>query len=462
MTCKQCGQKLSKGQTVCPSCGSPVKHKNRTLASALFVILFVLIVSLALIFLNLKSRGDLPELNLTNIRSLFSREKAEEPAETPVLPDAESAEEEQEAAEAEPAPAETPAEEAEAAEPEAEPEAEAEPTPAAEPEAEGEPAASLGTEVESEVTEGEAESVELVAEAPTADDRTVLDESTVAEAEPADVSPLEAYRACERENFARLLKAWAACRTADEEAADKLLRGDGELLLRLCLNYLAEDAGTALPETTAWTLFKETVSDGETPAVSPFRELLASEDFDPLLDSYLELVLSNITEVTESREAVEAEGIVESCTAYCAELDSAATHRIVSSLIGTLRWDERIEEILSAEAYSAFLDRLDELDYALDTGDLVPDSALSMVLYVDDSGALRGRSLQYAQENRPAHLLFALPHDGESFGLELNLRLDRVLVLSGRGSAAEDGLHGSFRFLQDGKALGRVTVDPAA
>ena len=461
MTCKHCGQKLSKGQTVCPSCGSPVKHKNRTLASALFVILFVLIVSLALIFLNLKSRGDLPELNLTNIRSLFVREKAEEPAETPVLPDAESAEEEQEVAEAEPAPAETPAEEAEA-EPEAAPEAEAEPTLAAEPEAEGEPAASLGTEVESEVTEGEAESVELVAEAPTADDRTVLDESTVAEAEPADVSPLEAYCACERENFARLLKAWAACRTADEEAADKLLRGDGELLLRLCLNYLAEDASPAGPETTAWTLFKETVSDGETPAVSPFRELLTSEDFDALLDSYLELILSNITEVTESREAVEAEGIVETCTAYCAELDSAATHRIVSSLIGTLRWDERIEEILSAEAYSAFLDRLDELDYALDTGDLVPDSALSMVLYVDDSGALRGRSLQYAQENRPEHLLFALPHDGESFGLELNLRLDRVLVLSGRGSAAEDGLHGSFRFLQDGKALGRVTVDPAA
>ena len=461
MTCKHCGQKLSKGQTVCPSCGSPVKRKNRTLASALFVIFFVLIVSLALIFLNLKSRGDLPELNLTNIRSLFSREKAEQPAETPVLPDAE-AEEPQEAAEPEPVPEEPTAEEAEGAEPEAEPEAEAaEPTPAAEPEAEGEPAASLGTEVESEVTEGEAEAVELVAEAPTADDRTVLDESTVAEAEPADVSPLEAYRACERENFARLLKAWAACRTADEEAADKLLRGDGELLLRLCLNFLAEDASAAVPETTAWTLFKETVSDAETPAVSPFRELLASEDFDALLDSYLELVLSNITEVTESREAVEAEGIVETCTAYCAELDSAAAHRIVSSLIGTLRWDERIEEILSAEAYSAFLDRLDELDYALDTGDLVPDSVLSMVLYVDDTGALRGRSLQYAQENRPEHLLFALPHDGESFGLELNLRLDRVLVLSGRGTAAEDGLHGSFRFLQDGKALGRVTVDTA-
>ena len=459
MTCKHCGQKLSKGQTVCPSCGSPVKRKNRTLASALFVILFVLIVSLALIFLNLKSRGDLPELNLTNIRSLFVREKAEEPSETPVLPDAE-AEEAQEAAEPEPVPEETTAEEAEAAEPEAEPEAEAaEAAPAAEPEAEAEPAE---TEAEAEVTEAKNEAVELVAEAPTADDRTVLDESAVEEAEPADVSPLEAYRACERENFARLLKAWSACRAADEKAADKLLCGDGELLLRLCLNYLEEDAGAALPETAAWTLFEETVSDGETPAFSPFRELLASEDFDVLLDSYLELVLSNITEVTESREAVEAEGIVETCTAYCTELDGAAARRIVSSLIGTLRWDERIEGILSAEAYSAFLDRLDELDYALDTGDLVPDSVLSMVLYVDDTGALRGRSLQYAQENRPEHLLFALPHDGENFGLELNLRLDRVLVLSGRGTAAEDGLHGSFRFLQDGKALGRVTVDPAA
>ena len=50
--------------------------------------------------------------------------------------------------------------------------------------------------------------------------------------------------------------------------------------------------------------------------------------------------------------------------------------RIASSLIGALRWDDRIGRILdNAEDYAAFQARLDELDYALDTG-AIPDGTL--------------------------------------------------------------------------------------
>ena len=104
----------------------------------------------------------------------------------------------------------------------------------------------------------------------------------------------------------------AACRGADPEAPDKLLQGDGELLLRLCLSaWLDGRAGSDFVLNTAgeletWSLFGDKAAEAD--ANAPFRALLASEDFDTLLDSYWELVLANIDDVVQSSEALEAEG----------------------------------------------------------------------------------------------------------------------------------------------------------
>ena len=443
MKCPNCGQKLAKDQTVCSHCGSPVtKRKNRTLASVLFVILFVLIVSAALIFLNLKSRGDLPELSLNNIRSIFVREKAAPAAET-----------------SEPAATEEP-------EPTGEPEpsTEPEPTDAPEPSAEPEP-----TEVPEPSAEPEPTEVPVLAaaDAPDANDVTVLD--TVTEgSESLPLEPLEAYRSAEKQSLSLLTKVWAACRGADPEAPDKLLQGDGELLLRLCLSaWLDGRAGSDFVLNTAgeletWSLFGDKAAEAD--ANAPFRALLASEDFDTLLDSYWELVLANIDDVAQSSEALEAEGIVARYpNCYTVDLDAAALQRIASSVIGTLRWDKSIAGILGEEELAAFLARLDELDYKLDTGAIAPDAALHMVVYANEDGQLCGRTLTLENANRSGRFVFALATDGEDTGLELSLRdADGLRAVTGRGSNTDSGIEGSYRFLKDGKSLGSAAVEAAA
>ena len=431
MKCPNCGQKIAKGQTVCSHCGSPVtKRKNRTLASTLFVILFVLIVSAALIFLNLKSRGDLPELSLSNIRSLFVREKAAPAEET-----------------AEPVMTEEP-------EPTAEPEPAAEPEPSEVPEASAEPEpAGLP-----EPTEEPALAAE---DAPDVNDATVLDTVTEAPESPT-LEPLEAYRNVEKQNLSLLTKVWTACLDSESEAPDKLLRGDGELLLRLCLNIWLDgrvDPGFALNTTGdlgSWSL----VGDKTAAANVPFRPLLASKDFEALLDSYCDLILANIDEVVQSSESLEAEGIVAQYpNCYTVDLDAEALQRIASSVIGTLRWDKSIAGILSEEELAAFLACLDELDYKLDTGAIASDAVLHMVVYADEDGQIYGRSLALENAERGWRFVFALPTDGENSGLELSLRdAEGLRAITGRGSATDSGFDGSYRFLKDGKSLGSAAA----
>ena len=417
MRCPKCGQEVARGQAVCPSCGSPVKKRGRrSLGGAIFVIFFVLIVSAVLIFLNLRSRGDLPELSFSNIRSLFVQDKAE-PAEP--------------AAEPEPEPADEPTEEPEPAD---EPEPVEEPAPADEPEP---------------------------AEEPEPADEPV----GAAAAEPAEATalePLEAWRAAEQAHFDSLCKAWDACREADAEAPGQLLRGDARLLLRLGLSALLDsDAAAQLAlqsegEPESWDLFAAKTGD----ANAAFLPLLASENFTSLLGEYRDIILNGVEAVSVGDELLEAEGILERCPgSFRVDLDAADVRRIASSLIGALRWDERISRILdNADDYAAFRARLDELDYALDTG-AVPDGVLHMVLYVDESGQYRGRSLSFEGAERSGRILLALPQEEETFGLELSVRDSEGLrSLSGRGVAAGDAFRGSFRLLRDGKAAAEITA----
>ena len=444
MICPKCGQELSRGQKVCPACGTPVRKRGkRILGGAIFVILFVLIVSCVLIFFNLKSRGDLPDFSFSSVRSLFVKEKAAEP-ETP-----EPATESEPVGEPEPTAEPEPVEEPE---PAGEPEPAEEPEPTEEPAPVGEPEAAE-----------EAETVEDAVSAEPVEDAVPAEMGSVEL--DAVTEPLEAWRALERDRFAALRTGWSACLAAEKEAPDALLRGNARLLLRLCLNgILGEDLQprlNLLPEGEAesWGLFPAGVED----SWAAFRPLLASENFPSILDEYLELILNNVEQVSVGEELLEAEGILARCPgSFQIELGASDVRRIASSLIGALRWDDRIGRILdNAEDYAAFQTRLDELDYALDTG-AIPDGTLHMTVFVDEAGRYCGRSLTYDRAGQTDRFLLALPQDEENFALELSIRNGAGLrTLSGRGVLTEDAFRGSFRLLQDGKSVAEIRAELA-
>lgn len=414
MRCPKCGQELYRGQTQCPSCGSPVKKRRKGgLWGTIFVILFVLIVSCVLIFMNLKGRGDLPDFSFSSIRSLFVGDKGEASV---------------------PSPAE------EAQEPAVEPEPAEEAAPAEEQAEEAVSAAEAGTE--------EAEPA---------------DSAEQAGQEPGELSPLEAWRAAEHAHFDTLCKTWDACRDADADAPGQLLSGDARLLLRFCMSTLLDEDLQARAvlntedEPESWALF----AAGKQEANAAFLPLLASENFTSLLGEYRDLILSAVDTVSVGEELLEAEGILERCpNSFRVDLDTAAVKRIAASLIGALRWDERISRTLDKGGdYQAFLDRLDELDYALDTGAL-PEGVLHMVLYLDGNGQYRGRSLVWEAPERAGRLVLALPRDDDSFGLDLSvLDADGLRSLSGRGVVTEDAFRGSFRLLRDGKAAAGILAE---
>ena len=400
MLCPNCQRELPKNAASCPYCGTTVKKRGKgALWGTIFVIFFVLIVSSVLIFMNLKFRGELSSFSFSSIRSLFVGDRAEP-------------------SEAEPA-----------GEPAGEPE------PAEEPVAEPEPAEEPPEE-----------------SAPDEEPEAVPTDTEPAPAGDAVLTTLDAYKAAERAESAQLIKAWAACRAADETAADALLQGDAGALLRLCLSrVLGEEKAAKLTVDSADEPESRALFSSDANAV--FGALLASEGFDALLEEYGELILSQIGEAVQGEEHLEAEGIVEPCEgSFRVDLDGAALQRIAASLIGTLRWDARISGILSEADYESFLARLDELDYALDRAGFGEGDALHMVLYLTADGQFRGRGFTLERADGVDRFLLALPRQGETLGLELSLRdAAGIRTLSGRGSLTEDAFSGSFRFLRDGK-----------
>ena len=466
MVCRNCGKPLPKGAKVCPDCGTRVPGR-RWLWGSVTVVLLVLLCSAALIFFNLRSRSELPELSLKGLRGVFSAER-QTPDEPPV----------------------------EEAEPVAEIEAVAEPEPVEEP-------------------------VETAA----LEDTTVLD-AAFEEPEPVDLSALsdlDYYRAVETRGFTAWSERLAAlsdtCRESAAQAADQhasfvtrleltsagqtlfgqLLRCDLGWLkavslaceldvldqqlggaYRLLLNeqdvLSAEmflDAGAGALSLRVPALSESTLATETAPESAQLHAALAAlpegERVNALLTRYFSRLIESIDTVQRGEGLLEAEGLRQRCTTLTVELPEEAFARLVSSLVGELRWDEELAGIIRSLAsaagadpeasYAAFLSALDELDYELATAEEVGD-VLRMTLYVDEDGAICGRRLRLVSDYDSMELSYALPREGERFGLELRaVAGGELLELSGRGEGREDGVSGTFLLRQDAETLLRVGVE---
>lgn len=505
MRCKKCGQAVSRGQTVCPSCGNSVEkqiRRTRNLRRFLVVVLLIVLCTAALLFLNLRSRGELPDLSLTTIRSLFTKdEKA--PAEVP------------------------PAEETAPSEPEAKPME----APAAETEepapAEEEPA------VPAPPAEPEEPHAEEEADVPTEADVVMAPSTpgpTEARAEESiDLTPTESFCAVETESFARL-SALLCAQYGQERAA--MLNDDGQQALlnyRLTLGDLARRAvedysGMSMSWLKTLALSADSRGTGETAGMdlrlsvndtfvasaqlvydllsgrtlvsvpelseqafameaeeagssSPLTRaqladvaeaLPAEEELDALLQKYFAILIRNVKAVERGSDVLEAEGILGTYTTLTVTLDEAGARRAAASLIGELRWDETVRAVLEGvaearglspdESYEDFLSRLDELDGTL-SGPAGDNGSYVLTVYVDEDGSICGQRFLYDGYDDAALFSYAVPRDGERFGLELLFArgADRY-ELAGRGTCAEDTVSGEFLLRSGGERLARLSL----
>ena len=525
MRCKKCGQALSRGQTVCPSCGNSVEkqiRRTRNLRRFLVVVLLIVLCTAALLFLNLRSRGELPDLSLTTIRSLFTKEE-KAPAEIPSVEETAPVEPEAEPTEApaaepeEPAPAEEePAVPAPPAEPEEAP-AEAEeaaPAEASAPEAE-EPPVEEDLISEAEKVPAAVPTVNETAEAPAE--------------ESAALTLVEQFRAVETESFAHL-SALLCAQYGQERAA--MLNDEGQQALlsyRLTLGDLArravedysgmsmswlktlalsadsrsngETAGmdlrlsvndafvasaqlvydllsgrtlVSIPELSGQTFALEAEETGSSPSLTRAQlaavaeALPVEEELDALLQKYFAILIRNVSNVERGSDVLEAEGILGTYATLTLTLDEAGARRAAASLVGELRWDEAVRTVIEgvAEArglspdtsYEDFLSRLDELDSALarPTGG---GGSYVLTVYVDEDGSIRGQRFLYDGYDDAVLLGYAVPRDGERFGLELlYARGEDRYELAGRGTCTEDTVSGEFLLRSGGERLARLSL----
>lgn len=511
MTCKKCGAKLNRDVKTCPACGAPAPKSRRGLWGTIFVILFVLIVSAVLIFFNLRGRDALPELSIDGLRGLFAREEAPSGELLPGEPDAAPVPEETETPEEEAAPVEeVPVEEAAPVE-EAEQVEEAIPVEEA-------------VQIEEAAPVEEASAAE---ETPAAVPEEAVAEASVGE--PAVLDAAAYYREVETRSFSRLSEKLGAygdtvsaaasapldrrvqllCRLGLSETGRKLassllnmdmswleslsLSGDAALLdtlgagtFSLSLNdsyvlgvelFSDDEAGTLLlrvPELSEerFALDRESIGYPDTSAET--RALLAAlpdgEQLDALLNRYLSLALRCLDRVERGSGVLEAEGVLQPCTVLSVEIDGETAGRLASTLVGELRWDDELEQIIRALAsavgedadtrYAAFLSELDRLDYELARAEQT-DDILRMQVYVDKNGEILGRSLRLQSDWQSFQFSCACPRDGERFGLEVRAFADdELLELAGRGVCAGDGgVSGSFMLRHNGETLSKMKLE---
>lgn len=477
MRCKKCGQALSRGQTVCPSCGTDVGkqiRRTRNRRRFIFIVLLIILLSAGLIGLNLYTRGQLNDFSLTGIRSLFRPDAADPTAEPEPTEEPQTAEEPEPTAEAEPT-----------VEPEAVPVMQAsEPAPAEDNAVEATPAPAEERDPLAQYRAVESENAAACRSAFTAwyesrraaisalDDRQTLSRANLIVSSTAREA-LTALTSYDLSWLSTLTLTTDSRLSGDLSGAEAVLTANDVAIatLRAFLDLNSGSQSLVLPE-----ISEQAFTPGDVGGtVLTARQLAAAaqalptgEELDALLQRYGALALNNIDAVTRGSGVLEAEGILQPCTTFAVTLDRSSTARLLSALIGELRWDDTVKtavcdvaEALGASpdgAYDSFLSKLDAWDYQL-SGLSGTEAYLQMQLFVDESGVIHGRSLQTADGLR---LSLAVPRDGERFGFELRYAAqEHVYELAGRGRCLPTACSGEFALRADSESLARFSLDTA-
>ena len=213
-----------------------------------------------------------------------------------------------------------------------------------------------------------------------------------------------------------------------------------------------------------WTESLEAYKEMQETLVAVQKAMPKTKDVEKLLQKYLKLALSGVSDVEKSTKTIKVEGVQQKCTELEVTFDGKSLSKILKAVlkeipkdkdlknlfvsttnsllaldgdwtinIGEDAWDEFIEEV------EELLDNLDELE------DL--DEVLVMRVYVDGKGDIVGRVIELVEDKETyATISVLMPKKGSSFGYEFSVEpgYGTKIALTGSGKISGSNLTGDF------------------
>lgn len=200
-----------------------------------------------------------------------------------------------------------------------------------------------------------------------------------------------------------------------------------------------------------------------------------------LIKKYLNIALSNVDDVSVKKgRTLKAEGISQEYTELTIKLDDDMVKDILEAVLEEMQDDKDIEELIAdyCDALQKMEDALDidvpdgddmyeefqdEIDYMLDELDRygagLGDDKITMKVYVDGKGRVRGRTLEYDDVT----ISMKMPQKGGKVGYEFSVKstdyYDAIsIALSGTGKESGGKLKGNFELKYNNMAVAEIAV----
>lgn len=203
--------------------------------------------------------------------------------------------------------------------------------------------------------------------------------------------------------------------------------------------------------------------------VKTFRDYLKAfpveQDVNKLINKYMQLVFSEITNVKSEDGSVSVGEISQNCTVLTATIDEATVNRILISLLSEARDDEKLCEIIkniiffdSDEGLSDFDtqwkkdidDAIAQARNALEAS--VAENNIILTDYVDDKHNIIGRRITVSRDE---NIYYLIVKDGKDFAFESNI-MD-VFTFYGSGDIASV-LNAQCVFETEGRKIASIAV----
>jgi hypothetical protein len=188
-----------------------------------------------------------------------------------------------------------------------------------------------------------------------------------------------------------------------------------------------------------------------------------------ILNRYVKTVLSCLDDVEKGTDTLSAQGVSQKYTTLEVTIDAEVLQEVLKNVLEEMLEDEDLEEVIlnfaelgeaegmdPDDVYEEFTDALEDLLDELDELDDYDMDDIVMTVWVDGSGEIRGRKLEYEDVD----LYYAMPKDGKDFGLELSYSDGyEDAALTGSGTISGGKLSGSFALTESATPLGFLKVE---
>ncbi len=222
-------------------------------------------------------------------------------------------------------------------------------------------------------------------------------------------------------------------------------------------NYMSLDMNDILRDIrrslgySVYDLFSYMFTGMDEASVEQMERVMAAlptqDQMEKLVNKYLQIAVNSIQDVEKGKDTLSAGDVTVEYTTLTVVLNEKNAGKIVENVLTELKKDKEVEKYVrnvakaldaDEDLYDDFLEELDEILESVEDAEGSGKEKITMTLYIDGKGKIRGREIR-TNFYPNIKFLYAAPMKGGDLGLEISLKVDGESLFSLTGSGKLSG-----------------------